>query len=399
MSKEEVIMTKMTVHEALCEIKVADKRIEKAIQECAFCEANKEISPKINGITVAEFENDVKAKYQKINDLIRRNENIKKALSLSNAKTVISVNGKEMTMAEAIYMMQYGIKHKEQQLMAMNRALTRAQQKIESENGNRLEERLDKFIQATYGSKEKVSAEELEEEDIHVLVQQQKRRRKEQDERTAVTAERAFPFRGPGRQDRKLPFRSEKPQGRGRDRFRTDIEQREVLDCRQISKPHHAEHGALPKELHHGIDARIALARKPPVKIRGPKENLQQVRLQHEPARKIHREVHARADGRQKQQHNPARVTHGHEELAVHLLVVGMLDERKRRKPEIQNEVQVRHERERKDHLAPRRRPETQNRDARHHEAHELAEALGGTVHARIHKERIHAHRLPRSFR
>ena len=163
-------MTKMTVHEALCEIKVADKRIEKAIQEwiekaiqeCAFCEANKEISPKINGITVAEFENDVKAKYQKINDLIRRNENIKKALSLSNAKTVISVNGKEMTMAEAIYMMQYGIKHKEQQLMAMNRALTRAQQKIESENGNRLEERLDKFIQATYGSKEKVSAEELD---------------------------------------------------------------------------------------------------------------------------------------------------------------------------------------------------------------------------------------------
>ena len=104
-------MAKMTVHEALCEIKVADKRIEKAIQECAFCEANKEISPKINGITVAEFENDVKAKYQKINDLIRRNENIKKALSLSNAKTVITVNGKEMTMAEAIYMMQYGIKH------------------------------------------------------------------------------------------------------------------------------------------------------------------------------------------------------------------------------------------------------------------------------------------------
>ena len=58
-------MTKMTVHEALCEIKVADKRIEKAIQECAFCEANKEISPKINGITVAEFENDVKAQAER----------------------------------------------------------------------------------------------------------------------------------------------------------------------------------------------------------------------------------------------------------------------------------------------------------------------------------------------
>ncbi len=155
-------MTKMTVHEALCEVKVADKRIEKAILECAFCEANKEISPKINGVTINEFEDDVKAKYQKINDLIKRNENIKKALSLSNAKTIVTVDGKKMSVAEAIYMMQYGIKHKEQLLLSMNRALNRAQQKIETENGSRLEERLDKFIQATYGSKEKVSADELD---------------------------------------------------------------------------------------------------------------------------------------------------------------------------------------------------------------------------------------------
>ena len=155
-------MTKMTVHEALCEVKVADKRIEKAILECAFCEANKEISPKINGVTINEFEDDVKAKYQKINDLIKRNENIKKALSLSNAKTIVTVDGKKMSVAEAIYMMQYGIKHKEQLLLSMNRALNRAQQKIEAENGSRLEERLDKFIQATYGSKEKVSADELD---------------------------------------------------------------------------------------------------------------------------------------------------------------------------------------------------------------------------------------------
>ena len=93
---------------------------------------------------------------------IAAKETWRKALSLSNAKTVITVNDKEMTMAEAIYMMQYGIIHKEQQLKAMNQALGRARQKIETENGARLEERLDKFIQATYGSKEKVSAEELD---------------------------------------------------------------------------------------------------------------------------------------------------------------------------------------------------------------------------------------------
>ena len=44
----------------------------------------------------------------------------------------------------------------------MARALKDARQTIEFENGARLEDRLDKFIQATYGSKEKVTAEELD---------------------------------------------------------------------------------------------------------------------------------------------------------------------------------------------------------------------------------------------
>ena len=152
----------MTVHEALCEVKVSDKRIEKAIQECAFCAANKEVSPKVNGVPIKDFEAEVKAKYQSIKDLIKRNNAIKKALSLSNAETKIVVNGIEMTRAEAIYMMQHGIDYKVLLLTKMSDALRRARLIIDAENGNRLEDRLDKFIQATYGSKEKVTAEELD---------------------------------------------------------------------------------------------------------------------------------------------------------------------------------------------------------------------------------------------
>ena len=155
-------MSKMTIHEALCEIKVSDKRIEKAIKECAFCAANKEVNPKISGVPVKEYEDEIRSKYQAIVDLIKRNDAIKKALSLSNASTKITVAGIEMSVAEAIYMMQYGIGHKQALLTAMADAFKSARSTIEYENGSRLEERLDKFIQATYGSKEKVTAEELD---------------------------------------------------------------------------------------------------------------------------------------------------------------------------------------------------------------------------------------------
>lgn len=155
-------MAKLTVHEALCEIKVSDKRIEKAIKDCPFCAANKEVNPKIAGIPVKDYEDEVRSKYQAIVDLIKRNDAIKKALSLSNAATKITVAGVEMSVAEAIYMMQYGIDHKQKLLLAMAQALKSARSAIEYENGARLEERLDKFIQATYGSKEKVTAEELD---------------------------------------------------------------------------------------------------------------------------------------------------------------------------------------------------------------------------------------------
>ena len=155
-------MEKMTVHEALCFIKVADKRIGDAIDNCAFCASNKESSPKVNGVPVKEFEDDVKAKYQSIQDLIKRTEKIKAALSLSNAATKVTVCGKEMTVAEAIYMMQYGILTKMNLLRSMESKLRAAQLVITSENGHKLDERLDKYIQSVYGSKEKITPEELD---------------------------------------------------------------------------------------------------------------------------------------------------------------------------------------------------------------------------------------------
>ena len=99
----------MTVHEALCEIKVLDSRLVKALSEAEFINTRKGSSTRIEGVTVSEYENRVRASYNRVNDLIRRSEAIKAALSLSNASTRVKINGKDMSVAEAIYLYQHGI--------------------------------------------------------------------------------------------------------------------------------------------------------------------------------------------------------------------------------------------------------------------------------------------------
>ena len=154
---------RMTVHEALCEIKVADKRIAKAISEGVFCKENKQSNVKIDGIGLEDYENHIKSSYQSVSDLIRRTDAIKKALSLSNARTMVSVAGKEMSVAEAIYSYQHGMDSKRALLKALEDSLNKATRVIGIENGSRLEDRLDTFIQSNFGSKDKADPAALKE--------------------------------------------------------------------------------------------------------------------------------------------------------------------------------------------------------------------------------------------
>lgn len=151
---------KMTVHEALCEVKVADKRIYDAIQSTPICIENKASNSKIKGVDIQDYINQSKSGYQRIMDLIRRVEAIKAALSLSNAKTKITVDGKEMTVAEGIYMMQHGLEHKERLLMRMEHQYAEASTDASIKN-QELQDRLDKFIAGTFGNKEKANPEDI----------------------------------------------------------------------------------------------------------------------------------------------------------------------------------------------------------------------------------------------
>lgn len=152
---------RMTVHEALCEVKTADKRIDKAIQEAKFLYVNRNSNTKIDGKDIDTVKSEIKSGYQKIRDLIRRTEAIKRAISLSNAQTLVTVSGKEMTVAEAIYSLQHGTDSKRQLLESMTKKYRDAQTSIELRNGSSLEERVDRFISSTFGSKDKANNEEI----------------------------------------------------------------------------------------------------------------------------------------------------------------------------------------------------------------------------------------------
>lgn len=149
----------MTVHEALCEVKVSDSKIKSVLSKAKFCAPNKSSNTKLDGKAISEFTDAAKADFQKITDYIRRTEAIKAALNKSNAITVIKVGEQEMSVAEAIYMMAHGTDAKSRLLQTLKSQYESALKTIQYENGAKMDERLDKMIEVNYGSKDKADPE------------------------------------------------------------------------------------------------------------------------------------------------------------------------------------------------------------------------------------------------
>lgn len=150
---------KMTIHKALCELKILDSRINNAISSARFCLANKHSNEKVNGVTVAEYQETMKASYNKASDLIRRREAIKRAVVLSNAKTIVKIGGKEYTVAEAIEMNNHGIDLKLQLKNAMKKQYDSAMTAIISKNSV-VDDKATEYVVGLFGQKESKTANE-----------------------------------------------------------------------------------------------------------------------------------------------------------------------------------------------------------------------------------------------
>lgn len=152
---------KMTVHKALAELKIIDDRIYKAINNGVFVHACKNKADKINGVSVPDFKDGIKSDYQKVTDLIKRRNAMKRAVVLSNATTMVTIGDKEYTVAEAIEMKNHGMDGKRALLQDMVRQYNDAVRKFNLNSGENIEEKANQYVMNILGTTDK-SVEQVE---------------------------------------------------------------------------------------------------------------------------------------------------------------------------------------------------------------------------------------------
>lgn len=116
---------KKSIARLLVELKTLGKQIEDAIKSATFIG----VARKNDGMaqvmgcseSVAELEELIKSKYQRIMDLMNRHSKIKAAITLSNATTNVTICGNKMTVADAINLKQTIEKTEKPLLEAMRR--------------------------------------------------------------------------------------------------------------------------------------------------------------------------------------------------------------------------------------------------------------------------------------
>lgn len=148
----------ISITRALSELKLLDKRINRAINESTF--AGFVVGKKVmTGFqNVEEIEKRAKADYQSVNDLISRRNTIKSAIVVSNATTTVEIGGKAMTVAEAIER-KTSIQYDYQLLNRMKQAYTKYVNHVENVN-EEVKQRLDRHLETLYGKEGKVKAGE-----------------------------------------------------------------------------------------------------------------------------------------------------------------------------------------------------------------------------------------------
>lgn len=152
----------MTVHEALSELKMLNKRIPKEENSATFVQINKHSNSKIAGMAISEYEASIKAEYQKIRDLIKRRTALKRAITQSNAVTTVEIGGEKMSVAEAIEYKVYGIDHIERLLQVITSQYQQCKIAIERSNGDNLEEKANDYVARLFGNKDNTDREAIE---------------------------------------------------------------------------------------------------------------------------------------------------------------------------------------------------------------------------------------------
>lgn len=157
-------MRKITITEALNELKLYDSKINKAISSAAFIGAKKKTNDKIGVVSTDKFVSNAKAALQSVQDLIRNRNILKAAIVESNARTMLEVAGKKMTVAEAIER-KTSIDYDKELLLAMKSQYAAATTTVRKEN-EKVDKKVDELISTLIG---KDTAKKLDEADQNAV--------------------------------------------------------------------------------------------------------------------------------------------------------------------------------------------------------------------------------------
>lgn len=155
----------ISVTRALAEIKNLDSQINKLVADSRFVYTTKGQGDKLVVIGVsrpaAALAEDIKAKYQKITDLITRRRALKSAIQKSNANTTIVVAGVPMVVADAIERKQ-NIMYEANLHTQMRQQYTMAMQSVDKFNAT-LDQQIETAVTQAYSNdKGKVTPEQYE---------------------------------------------------------------------------------------------------------------------------------------------------------------------------------------------------------------------------------------------
>mgnify|MGYP006906606809 FL=1 len=155
-------MRKISITEALNELKLYDSKITKAITNATLCGAAKKSSDKVGVVKKEDFEDRAKASYQSVTDLIANRNTLKSAVVKSNAVTEVTVADKVMTVAEAIER-KNSIEYDDTLLNEMKRQYANATAAVDKEN-KKVDAKVDDLLTTLVGkdSDKKLSKEDQE---------------------------------------------------------------------------------------------------------------------------------------------------------------------------------------------------------------------------------------------
>jgi len=155
-------MRKISITEALNELKLYDSKITKEITNATLCGATKKSSDKVGVVKKEDFEDRAKASYQSVTDLIANRNTLKSAVVKSNAVMEVTVADKVMTVAEAIER-KNSIEYDETLLNEMKRQYANATAAVDKEN-KKVDAKVDDLLTTLVGkdSDKKLNKEDQE---------------------------------------------------------------------------------------------------------------------------------------------------------------------------------------------------------------------------------------------